>query len=193
MLRIVIFLICVAVVSAIALLLLGPRLAADRMERLDRKMMYLRERVKTNASDAEALDALMRAARSRNSFERTLAITYLGQLGSRGEPAIGLLIEALNGGDPYDARQAAQSLGEIGPSAKRAVPDLMRAMQQHLHSDIGCFSAESLGNIADPDDTRVQAALHAALMSVDPQMRVFSKRGLDRLSQRGGRQGHTDN
>jgi HEAT repeat protein len=112
----------------------------------------------------------------------------LGQVGSRAEPGVDALIGALNSSDPFNAREAAISLGEIGPGARPAVPDLKRAVEQHPDADVGWFAAESLGQIANSNDTEVVAVLKQAAQSPDERMRNSANEGLEALGVRKGAQ-----
>ena len=162
----------------------GPRLSIDKAERLNKRMVFLRDRAMGSPPDTNALNELVNSLQSRNFFERIAAIGFLGQLGSNAAPATDALVQSLANGDPYAGREAAHSLGEIGPGAKRAVPALLNVLQQHATGDIAWFAAESLGSIADPADPTVIAALKQAAASSDALMRDSAQKGLDRLARR---------
>ena len=175
-----------AVIISIAfcILVAGTRSEIKRLERLRERMTALRDRAKRDPPDTNALELLIRYTQSKNRFERTAAIAFIGQVGSRAEPAVNSLIAALNGVDPYDAREAAQSLGLIGPRARQSIPALLQAVQQHTGEDIGWCAAEALGKIANTNDLSVIAVLQRAAQDPNPDMRHSAARALDALSTR---------
>ena len=148
-----------------------PRNELERHEQINKQMTLLRDRAKANPPDKEALNSLIKSLTSKDSFERTAAIGFLGQVGSRAEPGVDALIEALSGGNPFDAREAARSLGEIGPSAQRSVQALIQAVERHPDTDVGWFAAESLGSVADANDASVIKILEQAARTPDERMR----------------------
>ena len=157
------------------------RLAVQHVERNNERMAVLRDRVKANPPDTNALNSLILSVHSKDPFERVSAIAYLGQVGGHAEPAVDVLIETLNNSDPYDAREAASSLGEIGTGARRAIQDLKKTVQQHPDDGIGWFAAKSLGQIANSNDTEVVAVLTQAAKSSDERMRFSANEGLQLL------------
>ena len=90
----------------------------------------------------------------------------------------------LEGPDGFASREAARSLGEIGPSAQRAIPALIKAVQQREIEDTGWFSAGSLGDIADPNDVSVITVLQQAAKSSDERMKHSAETGLQSLESR---------
>jgi HEAT repeat protein len=92
-----------------------------------------------------------------------------------------MLVQALDTGSPFDAREAASSLGEIGHGACRAIPALIKAVQQHDDADIGWFAAESLGHIAESNNRAVITVLMQATKSSDARMRSSANAGLQAL------------
>jgi HEAT repeat protein len=105
----------------------------------------------------------------------------LGQVGSNAEPAVDGLIEVLNSNDPFDTRDAASSLGEIGIGARRAIPALIKAVQQQAEEGSGFSAAKSLGQIANSNDTKVVTILTQAAKSSDERMRFSASEGLQDL------------
>jgi HEAT repeat protein len=63
-----------------------------------------------------------------------------------GEAAIPVLIRSLNDPDQYIRREAAISLGEIGPAAKAAVPALT-SLWNDPSPDVRSFAVRSLGKM----------------------------------------------
>lgn len=164
------------------------RPAVQHVERNNERMAILRDRVKANPPDTNALNSLILSARSKDPLERTSAIAYLGQLGTHAEPAVDVLVEELKRSDPsnpseadFGVREAAQSLGEIGPGARRAIPDLIKAVQQHPEEGAGFSAAKSLGQIANSNDTEVVNVLTQAAKSSDERMRFGANQGLTAL------------
>jgi HEAT repeat protein len=175
-------LIAMACILALAYLwLTGPDREVQRTTRINEHMNFLKDQLKANPSNREPLQAMLQAVHSSDSFERTAAIGYLGEAGSAAKPAVPVIIEALNGDDGFSARAAAISLGQIGPAAKDAIPDLIRAVEQHPNEDIGWFSAESLGHVADSNDAIVVKLLTQATNSPDQDIRYSANKGLQAL------------
>ena len=154
------------------------RLEVKRAERINQRMAILRDRAKANPPDTGALNSLIQSLKSGDSYEKTEAAAYLGEVGSHAEPAVDALVEILNGTDGFAAREAASSLGEIGTGARRAIPDLIKAMQQHPEEGAGFSAAKSLGQIADTNDTEVVTVLTQASKSSDERMRFSANEGL---------------
>ena len=175
-----IFWIVISGTIVILCLIAAVRWELGSADRINDQMAALRDRARANPPDKEALDSLIHLAQSNDSFERTEAIAYLGQVGSRAEPAVDLLIKALKGDDYDNARVAATSLGEIGPGARRAIPALIEAVERQP-DDIGAIAANSLGEIAKPSDTKVVAVLKQAAKSPEEDMRLSAQEGLDEL------------
>jgi HEAT repeat protein len=180
--------IIIVVVLALALLLsllvagqIMEWLAFHHVERNNERMAIFRDRAREHPPDSKALNALILAVNSKDPFERTSAIAYLGQVGSNAAPAVKILIGALNSQDPYDAREAASALGEIGPGAMQAVPDLIKAVQNYPNEDIGWFAAESLGQITTSNNLEVIGILRQAAKSSDERMRNSANQGLAAL------------
>lgn len=173
-----------AVAALVYMLVVSPRLELARREGIIQRLAALRDRVKRDASDQEAVKLLMGSMRSRDSFERTQAIAFIGQVGDAAESAVDALIASLRGADLYNAREAARSLGEIGPAARRSVPALKEAVQLHPHADIGWFAVESLGSVADPSDAAVVALLRRETNSSDSIMCKSAEIALETLYRR---------
>jgi HEAT repeat protein len=162
-------------------LVISVRYENDRPDRINKQMSILRDRAKANPPDNKALDMLINLTHSKDSFERTAAIASLGQVGSNAEPGVDTLIEALNKNALFSGNTAATSLGEIGPSARRAIPALIKAVQEHPDEGTGWFAAESLGHIANSNDTEVVTVLNQAANSSDERMRNSANQGLTAL------------
>lgn len=169
---------------AVLIFYVGPELGIRHIEQINSHLASLRDRAMATPSDTNALNEMIRAMHSTDRWERGAAIGFLGQVGGTAEPAVDGLIQALNGSDPFDARGAAQSLGEIGPRAKQAIPSLMQAVRTHPDADIGWFSATSLGQVADPNDSTVAAVLEHASKNPDLRMAEDATRALQALEAR---------
>src|SRR5882724_10177702 len=157
------------------------RLEVKRVERMNEHMAALRDHVKINPPDTNALSSLILSLHSKDPWERGAAAGFLGQAGSNAEPAVDGLIEVLNGNDPFDTKLAAQSLGEIGLGARRAIPALIKAVQQHPEEGAGFSAAKSLGQIANTNDTEIVTVLDQAAKSSDESMRFSANEGLQAL------------
>lgn len=156
----------------------------ERRGQIDKDMGVLRDSARGNPADTNALNSMIQLLKAGDSFQRTAAVAYLGEVGSNAEPAVDAIVATLKGPDGFAAREAARSLGEIGPNAQRAIPALIMVVQQQENEDTGWFSAESLGNIADPNDVSVVAVLQQAAKSSDERMRHSAETGLQVLMSR---------
>lgn len=168
-------------IALIICAVLVVRFEQGRPDRINKQMAALRDRAKAHPPDREALDKLIKLTQSNDSFERTAAIAYLGQVGSQAAPGVNALTRALNSNDPFNARAAAISLGEIGSGARSAVPDLIKAVKEHPNADVGWFAAESLGHIVTSNDVQVVDVLKQAAKSSDERMRHSANEGLQEL------------
>jgi hypothetical protein len=157
------------------------RLEVRRVEYINERMAALRDRVKTNPPDTNALNLLIRAVHSDDPWTRGAAIGFLGQAGSNAGPAVTELTKVLVSKNLFDASLAAGSLGGIGRGARQAIPALITAVRRHPEDGIGFFSAESLGQIADSNDVQVVAVLTQAAKSSDERMRNSANQGLAAL------------
>ena len=177
-----------AVLALLAIVIVAEniymRLQIKRTEHRNESMAILCDRARKNPHDVDAINSLILSVHSDNFLERSSAISFLGQVGSNAQPAVPILIEALNHNDLYDAREAAISLGEIGVGAKQSVPSLIKAMTNHENEDVGWFAAESLGNIAEPNDMSTIVALQQSAKSTNDNMRRCANIGLNTLDSR---------
>jgi HEAT repeat protein len=180
----------VVVVAGIGLtigsMVVRMQLETRHREQVIDRITKLRERASRDAGDQQAVDELIRAVRSSDPFERSVAARQLGMAGANAAAAVDVLAEALGGEDLNVARAAAASIGEIGPAAQRAVPDLIAAVRTQGERDIGWFAAESLGKVGDPRDETVRHALTEALSHPNDRMQARARLGLRSLDARVG-------
>ena len=147
-------------------------------------MKNLTLRCKSNPQDREALATLIQGSQSGYSFEQTAAVVALGQVGSNAAPTVDSLIDALNGANLFAAREAAISIRRVGPGAHRAIPDLIKAVQQHSNSDTGWFSVEALSQILTLNNPEVISVLQAAAKSSHENMRSSAISALRHIESR---------
>ena len=88
-----------------------------RRMQVNEKIGKLRDRVKKNPNDKEALKRMIASLGSSYHWERTCAANRLGQLGPKAKEAVPALANALKIDDWYLRREAALALREIGPGA----------------------------------------------------------------------------
>jgi HEAT repeat protein len=101
---------------------------------------------------------------------RVAAIQALGGFGAAAVPAIPALTDALKDGDPLTRWYAAGVLGEIGPAAKVAVPELIRVLQSKVDVP-GAPGGMGIGGMGiKPDGLDVVAA--NALGQIGPDSRA---------------------
>ncbi len=102
-----------------------------------------------------AIDALLRACKDRFLFvDAVVAIGAIGHNAGRAAPELTSMLEELKRGD-FRRRYVIESLGEIGPSAKIALPALMAvAKEERSLDDTAQEALVALSQIA-PDDPEV--------------------------------------
>jgi HEAT repeat protein len=95
-----------------------------------------------------------------------LANEYWDQLIKIGKPAVNYLIQALEDEDyPFRIRRGiAKVLGDIGPDAKEAVPNLIKVLENDPDAEARDNAAFALGNIGDR--RAVDALMKAALVEL---------------------------
>jgi HEAT repeat protein len=166
------------------LIVIHPRHELARVKQYNKHMAVLRDRLRANSQDRDALKEMMRAVHSSDRFEQATAAEFLGEVGPNAEPAVDALIKLLDSTNPYARRGAAIGLGGIGPNAERAIPALTKAVEQNPHADVGWFAAKSLGQIADPDDHHVIEVLEKAEKASDERLRYSAAEALRVLESR---------
>jgi HEAT repeat protein len=130
---------------------------------------------------AQALPTLQEALKDSDPHFQEQAASSLGGFGKDAAPAVSDLGKALTEAvEPDVRRNAAVSLAKIGPAAKKALPEILQALQ---YSDAGAdarynqirpFVAEALVNIGYPG---VEPAIPAVLkiLRADPDPLVRQK------------------
>jgi len=108
---------------------------------------------------------------------RSHVVIALGKVGAQSDQVVPALIDALRSDQSCLREAAAGALGEIGPSARDAVPDLVALVEgsradlnRHSHPDARALAAAALGRIA-PGSAVAAAALVRALSSPDKYVR----------------------
>lgn len=96
-------------------------------------------------------------------------LAFSADLPDKPESKVQKLRESLQSKYWPDQYRAVSALGELGPSAASALPELM-ALLKHRESLVRSATIEALGKI-NPDDKLVIAALIAALKDPDPRVR----------------------
>jgi HEAT repeat protein len=174
-----------ALIAIVAFFLLitviRPRFETSHRQETNRAMEALRDRLKRDPSDQDALNSMVAKLYSTDAFEQTAAAAYLGQVGTHAAPAVKGLTSLLSGSNGFAAREAALTLGAIGPSARQAIPVLLQALRTRPNEDVGWFAAESLGKIATSKDIDVVEALKQAAKSSDDRMRSSAETALHNL------------
>ena len=118
-----------------------------------------------DAEDREAVGVLAGALADSSPHVRRLAAQGMARLGPRGAAALGVLMQLVTTPDPdLNVRIAAiDAVGRIGTGAARAVPELMRLLDD---PGLRCAAAESLGRIG-PTASAALPALARALSDSD--------------------------
>jgi lysophospholipase L1-like esterase len=103
----------------------------------------------------------------------------LARIGPAAAGAVGVLLEALRGGDPDRRFRAARTLGRIGPAAAAAVP-LLTAALADPNGAVRLHAARALGRIG-PAARPAAAALQRATGDRDREVRREARQALERL------------
>lgn len=131
---------------------------------------------KIGAAAKEAIPALIEALKEKSESPGAMIA-----LKGIGEVAIPALIEALKHKNQTVRRNAAQTLGRIGPEAKEAIPALVIALRDKSNNeDVRRDAACSLGNIG-PETTDVVPALISALNDQSSSVRCDAAWALGKI------------
>ncbi|MHC4251481.1 MAG: HEAT repeat domain-containing protein [Planctomycetota bacterium] len=90
-------------------------------------------------------------------------------------PALMALLRSVKGTNSTTAEAAARALGEIGPEARSAVPDLIAALEQHYYGGLREAAVFALGRIGEDASGAVPALKISAM---DSQMCLLSVEAL---------------
>src|SRR5262249_49961129 len=100
--------------------------------------------LKLTGGDKRSLPQLLDALKDAKMGTRVEAAEATGGLGKAAKTATPALSRALaDDKDPFVRRMAAVPLGEIGPEAKAAVPNLLAALESHYENVGGLIGSES--------------------------------------------------
>jgi HEAT repeat protein len=124
-----------------------------------------------------SIDELVAGLKDPNPAKRRLAATGLSRHGPRAVVAVPALVAVLKGDkEPAVRSQAAEALGGIGSSARRAVPDLLNALKDD-DALVRETAAEALADIK-VDGPKVVPALVALLADADMNVRCAAAHSL---------------
>jgi len=108
----------------------------------------------------DALEAVLRAAKSADESRRLFALECIGAFGPAGKPALAILLTALRDRDSSVKNAAISSLARIGPSAGPAVPILLGMLTEG--SGMGAREAvKALGQMAFAAEQIIPALIRA--------------------------------
>jgi len=165
--------------------LVEPTLELHSVKKLNAHIAQLEIRVLAPAPDQAALNELNSLLHSSDEFDQCQAAGALQWIGherpERAAPAVSDLIWLLRTGDGFSSRAAAEALRDIGPLARRSVPDLIAAVKRYPDCDPGITSARALGTVGDPGDHEVLATLRQAAAGRDPLMAEDAREALNNL------------
>lgn len=174
-----------------ALTMLGPiskPLVPDLIEALKHSVVpkkHIAFALAQTGKDARpAVPELIKLVQDADLGTRADAIYALSEIGSMGAaPAVPLLIQALKTNDGSDAVMAsrirytaATALGNIGPDARPAIPELVIALSDE-NEFVRANSAEAIGDI-DPTDLRNVPALIEAMTDESGRVRSAAAQSL---------------
>ncbi len=123
---------------------------------------------------------LSRRLRASHSEVRLTAAACLGQLGKKNQQAVLALMVALKDDNVHVRKMAALALGDVGPSARMAVPFLRETLEKDREVGVRRRAVIALGEIGGEESLR---ALKTAA-NLDPDEGV---RGLASMVMRGPR------
>lgn len=132
-----------------------------------------------NVRDPEAADQLIAGLEHRDALVRKWCATSLTRLGM--SRAVEPLIEALGDDDREVRSAAAATLGQIGVGGDKAVPPLIRLLQQDPRYEVRVQAAGALGRIV-PGTKPATAALKKAIKTDDHKaVRKVASDALEKL------------
>ena len=142
---------------AVAILLVVPVLMveginfalADSVRKdVREECMSLSQRVllQPKSDESKNIPILIGCLRFEYGPERAEVVKALSSIG---KPAISALIKAANSGVVVIPRAAIETLGEMGPEARDAVPELMTILRNRRRYDVRFEIASALGNIGE--------------------------------------------
>lgn len=102
-----------------------------------------------------AVPALLDLVKRTKDHERVEVAFALWKIKGKPEPTVPILIEEVRSGQAY---WAAERLGEIGPPAKAAIPDLTRVLK---NDDYGLIAAHALWKITQQSEPTLSTAIRA--------------------------------
>jgi len=151
------------------------RSASGEMREVAVEALYA---VGTAASDAApVLGSLLEKEGSAAPVYTLLA---LERMGPGAKPAIRGLMAALKGDRLQDAVVAAQALGNIGPEARDAVPELKRMFEDSIFPSTWIWASYALARI-DPRDEEATSSLLSMLRASDAGTALLALEALGRL------------
>lgn len=121
--------------------------ANPKEDRLERTQLA-RQAKAANLTLSEAAPALIEQAKSPDLLLRKGAVVLLGLLRPVTEPAIQALVGALHDESTDVRGLAAEALGEIGPGAKAALPELDHMMKTDHDSSVRLFASAAYYRIS---------------------------------------------
>lgn len=106
-----------------------------------------------NAGNKSRLvEDLVEMLQDANPLVRVQAGFALGTLRENALPALPILVEMLKFGDIQDRKLAAITLGQIGPAASQAVPELQEAFDYDYDDGVAHTAMWALENIGVADN-----------------------------------------
>ena len=157
-----------------AAVVLGPAAAPDLVAALKNP----HERIRRKATDAlqqfgaeakEVVPALVELLKAENTEIREAAIDVIQEIGPDASAAVPALRLVLSENSPRNLKLgAAYALGKIGPAAKDAVPELVKALEakDEVNDFLRSNAADALGGIG-PEAKAAVPALIATLENDD--------------------------
>ena len=102
-------------------------------------------------NDTDSVNKLLELAKSNYSFEATAATVGIGEVGVAAKPIISEIAKLMDSPNRYVSREAARTLGKLGPLSAPALPELKRQVtDKKMERSTAIFAAEAIGKIGDP-------------------------------------------
>jgi HEAT repeat protein len=148
-------------------------------KRVAARLRELRDQVRSDPKNDEALDEIIGTLNGDWYFSRQYAAGILGELGPLAKRAIPDLVRALNCGEGVVEREAAIALGSVAVGVPDAVEPLRQKMRE-FKSDAAWFAADSLGDIGQAAVVAIPD-LETAARSPVSNMAASANRALAKL------------
>ena len=147
----------------------GGNIAAEALEKIDPQW-------RESPEAKQAIPDLIKTLEDFDAWDFHVCICVAMVLTDIGKPVIPDLVKALSSG----ARQhAAGAIGDIGPEAKQAIPDLVKVLNDPK-SDIRIYAAKALGRIG-PEAKQAMPDLIKSMVNRNENIYIYAAEALEKI------------